>query len=110
VPNVVPAQDAGNSANEFGSGRRRFQSTQDLIDLGRLKVGDTLTIRGRENSSARVLDGRHVEFKGRRMSFNEWGQNVTGWPSIRIYTMACLPDGRTLDELRDRQGSSEPEP
>jgi hypothetical protein len=24
-----------------------------------------------------------------------------GWTSIRIYTMACLPDGRTLDQLRD---------
>jgi len=105
VPHVVP-----DLASEPGSSRRRFQSTQDLIDLGRLRVDDTLTIRGRDNSTARVLDGRHVEFRGQRMSFNEWGQNVTGWPSIRIYTMACLPDGRTLDELRDRQASNEAEP
>jgi hypothetical protein len=102
VPNVAPAEDAGNVADEPGSARRRFQSTQDLIDLGRLRAGDTLTIRGRDNSSARVLDGRYVEFNGRRMSFNEWGQKVTGWPSIRIYTMASLTDGRTLDDLRDR--------
>jgi hypothetical protein len=75
-----------------------------MVDLGRLKIGETLTIRGRDNSSARVLDGRHVEFKGQRMTFNEWGQRVTGWPSIRIYTMACLRDGRTLDALRDQSG------
>lgn len=52
-------------------------------------------------SAARVLDGQTVEFKGERLSYNDWGQRVTGWTSIRIYTMACLPDGRTLDQLRD---------
>ncbi|MFC7540340.1 hypothetical protein ACFQU2_13865 [Siccirubricoccus deserti] len=106
VSSVLPVQDAGNGANESGLARRRFQSTQDLIDLGRLRVGDTLAIRGRDDSSARVLDGWHVEFKGQRMSFNKWGQRVTGWPSIRIYTMACLSDGRTLNDLRDQSEPS----
>lgn len=99
-------QNDANGATEPGPGRRRLQSTQDLIDLGRLKIGDTLTIRGREKSAARVLDGKHVDFRGQRMTFNEWGQRVTGWPSIRIYTMACLPDGRTLDDLRDQPDSA----
>lgn len=85
-----------------GTPRRRLQSTQELFELGRLNAGETLTIRGRPDSTARVIDGRYVEFQGRRLTFNEWGQRVTGWPSIRIYTMACLPDGRTLDELRDQ--------
>lgn len=102
TPSGTAEQMDPNGVSEPAGGRRRFQSTQDLIKLGRLKVGDELAIRGRENSTARVLDGKHVEFKGRRMTFNEWGQSVTGWPSIRIYTMACLPDGKTLDELRDR--------
>jgi hypothetical protein len=35
------------------------------------------------------------------MTFNEWGQRVTGWSAIQIYAWACLPDGRTLAELRD---------
>lgn len=61
-------------------------------------------------SPARVLDGRHVEFQGRRMTFNEWGQRITGWPPIRIYTMACLPDGRTLDTLRDQAEGSRAKP
>jgi hypothetical protein len=50
----------------------------------------------------RCLDGRHVDFKGERITFNEWGQRVTGWPSIRMYTMACVADGQTLDQLRDQ--------
>lgn len=106
VPPAEPTPEGpdptADKAADQSSPRRRLQSTQDLIELGRLKVGDTLTIRGRDNSVARVLDGRHVEFNGQRMTFNEWGQRVTGWPSIRIYTMACLADGRTLDELRDQ--------
>lgn len=96
---VISEKPVGSSGT-----RKRLQSTQDLIDLGRLTLGDVLSIRGREDSSARVLDGRHVEFKGERITFNEWGQRVTGWPSIRIYTMACLADGRTLDQLRDQPG------
>jgi hypothetical protein len=105
-----PPAVAGQSADDDSTAnmpRRRLQSTQELFELGRLKAGDTLTIRGRENSMARVIDGRHVDFRGQRMTFNDWGQRVTGWPSIRIYTMACLPDGRTIDQLRDQ---SPPDP
>jgi predicted type IV restriction endonuclease len=106
VPSATADEENGSGLSEPRGARRRLQSTRDLIELGRLKVGTMLTIRGRDNSSARVLDDRHVEFKGQRMTFNEWGQTVTGWPSIRIYTMACLPDGRTLDQLRDETGAA----
>ncbi len=99
----APAPRATASGKSAASpGRLRLQSTKDLIRLGRLKVGDTLTIRDRDDSAARVLDGRHVEFKGQKMTFNQWGQRVTGWLAIRIYTEACLPDGKTLNELRDQ--------
>jgi len=81
--------------------RRRFQSTQDLFDLGRLRAGEIVIIRGRANSNARVVDGRTVEFAGEQMSFLAWGKRVTGWQAVQIYTAACLSDGRTLDELRD---------
>ncbi|MBX9752386.1 MAG: hypothetical protein K5Q68_22550 [Roseococcus sp.] len=57
-----------------------------------------------------MLDGRHVEFKGKRMTFNDWGQRVTGWTSIRIYTTVCLPDGRTLDQLRDKAEAASTSP
>lgn len=80
--------------------RRRLQSTDDLVALGRLTPGTTLTIRGRAGSAARVVDGQTVEFEGERLSFNEWGQRVTA-SSNSIYKIASLPDGRTLDQLRD---------
>jgi predicted type IV restriction endonuclease len=103
---VPPTPMSGNGGLAPGV-RRRLQSTQELVELGRLPVGTTLTIRGRENSAARVLDGRHVEFGSARMTFNEWGQRVTGWSAIQIYAWACLPDGRTLAELRDPAPSVE---
>lgn len=97
---AVPDEPRDDSA-QTKPPRRRLLSTQDLVELGRLPIGTTLTIRGRESSAAQVLDGRHVEFQGERMTFNEWGQRVTGWQAIQIYTWACLPDGRTLEALRD---------
>lgn len=111
APTPAPnAPEAASVTGEGASGRRRFQSTQELFDLGRLKAGDTLTIRGRENSSARVVDGRTVEFAGEHMSFLAWGKRVTGWQAMQIYTAARLPDGRTLDELRDAPQSTRTEP
>lgn len=114
VPPVPPSPPAGSpspeppaSGPQSKGSRRRLQSTQDLVELGRLPIGTTLTIRGRENSAARVLDGRHVDFRGERITFNEWGQRVTGWSAIQIYTSACLPDGRMLGELRDPEPSGE---
>jgi hypothetical protein len=108
-----PALDATVEAPVTADGgrpRRRFQSTQDLFDLGRLKAGDMLTIRGRANSTARVVDGRTVEFAGEHMSFLAWGKRVTGWQAVQIYTAACLPDGRTLDDLRDEPQSTPTKP
>jgi predicted type IV restriction endonuclease len=107
APPVAPLISTEGAPSEMPAGgphskgsRRRLQSTEDLVHLGRLPIGTTLTIRGRENSAAQVLDGRHVEFRGERMTFNEWGQRVTGWSAIQIYAWACLPDGRTLGDLR----------
>jgi hypothetical protein len=102
------APSGGDNGGQASVIRHRLQSTRDLIDLGRLQIGVTLTIRGRDNSSARVLDGRYVEFQGVRMTFNEWGQRVTGWSAIQIYAWACLPDGRTLAQLRDQPSTDGP--
>jgi predicted type IV restriction endonuclease len=82
--------------------RRQFQSTQDLFELGKLKAGQTLSIKGRANSAARVIDGKSVEFRGQTMSYLAWGKQVTGWQAVQIYTVAVTADGRTLDELRDQ--------
>lgn len=89
--------NVGKSGNET----RRFQSTKDLVELGRLRPGDKLTIRGRPNSTAEVIDGALVNFHGEQMSYLSWAKRVTGWKAVQIYTVALTADGRCLDQLRD---------
>ena len=84
-------------------GRARLMKTVEMVERGLLPVGTELTIKDRPNSTATVVDGRRVEFRGEVMSFNAWGCRVTGWPSIRIYTSAVLPDGRLLEALREQE-------
>ena len=84
-------------------GRARLMKTAEMVERGLLPVGTELTIKDRPDSAARVIDGRHVEFRGDRMTYNAWGCRVTGWPSIRIYTSAVLPDGRLLEALREHE-------
>jgi len=90
--------------------RRQFQTTKVLFEMGRLKAGQPISIRGRENSTAGVVDGKTVEFRGESMSYLAWGKKVTGWQAVQIYTLAITADGRTLDELRDQpqRGRSAP--
>lgn len=102
---IAPMSRTPTPPGAAGPGPLHAALRQVAASIARLAAGTTLTIRGREDSAARVLDGQTVEFKGERLSFNDWGQRVTRWTSIRIYTMACLPDGRTLDQLRDRPAS-----
>ena len=80
--------------------RARLMRTEEMVEKGLLPVGTKLTIKDRPESTATVIDGKTVEFRGERMSYNRWGYEVTGWPSIRIYSFALLPDGRLLEALR----------
>jgi len=88
-----------------GAGRARLMQTPEMVALGLLPVGTRLTIKGRPDSAATVLDGKQVEFRGEAMSFNAWGCKATGWTAIQIYTQAVLPDGRLLEALRTPENS-----
>lgn len=82
-------------------GRTRLMKTTEMVERGLLPVGTELTIKDRPDSAARVIDGRYVEFRGERMTYNAWGCQVTGWSAIQIYKSAVLPDGRLLEALRE---------
>lgn len=84
-----------------GAGRARLMKTGEMVARGLLPVGTTLTIKDRPDSTATVVDGKRVEFRGEVMSFNDWGCAVTGWTAIQIYKWAVLPDGRLLEALRE---------
>ncbi len=85
------------------SGRAQLMKTAEMVERGLLAVGTVLTVKDRPDSAARVLDGRYVEYRGERLSFNEWGCKATGWSAIQIYKWAVLPDGRLLEALREEQ-------
>jgi hypothetical protein len=70
-----------------------------LIEWGIVHPGDQLTLNGFEQSDATVIDAKTVKFRGKQMTFNEWGREVTGWSSICIYDWAVLR-GQTLTHLR----------
>lgn len=96
---------ASASVKQLTSGRSRKQSSIRMLDLiqeGLLKVGDTLAIRGKNNSQAKIISESQVEFANSVTSFNEWGQRVTGWSSINIYDWAENSAGERLNWLREQ--------
>lgn len=62
-----------------------------LIEFGLIKPGDKIYVTiSPDNSEATLLDDKYVDYRGNRMTLNEWGCKVTGWKSIRIYTYAAV--------------------
>jgi len=75
--------------------------TDQLFLQRQLKPGDLLSIRGYAGSDAKVVDSKHVRFKGEVLTYNQWGQRVTGH-STNIYQYAVNQRlGKTFSELRD---------
>ncbi len=104
---LVPYPELSTNGRRGRSGQRGvphrvLPRMPELMAQGIVKPGDKLTIKGRgPDSEAEIIDPKRVKFKGETMSFNEWGQKVTGWTKIGIYDWAMKgPD--TLAELRDR--------
>ena len=80
-----------------------FPKMDKLIECGVLSPGDTLYITCYpENSDAILIDAKYVNYKGTKLTLNEWGCKVTGWKSIRIYSY-CAKKGEveTLQEKRE---------
>ena len=73
-----------------------------LIQAGLVNIGDELYITAKPNDSKAVLiDSKYVNFKGEKITLNEWGCKVMGWKSIRIYVYtAIVGDIETLHQKR----------
>lgn len=86
----------------IGFKRTSLPRMPKLFEWGILKQGDKLLIKKHEqDSEAEVLNDREVVFKGERLTYNQWGQKVTGWSSICIYEWAIHKEsGKTLHQLR----------
>jgi len=73
----------------------------ELFECELIKAGDSIEIKNFESSEAIIIDDTFVRFKGKEISYNNWGKKVTGWSSISIYEWAMLSSiKKTLHELR----------
>ncbi len=81
----------------------------ELIRCGIVNIGDELYIKGHpETSKATLIDSKFVNFNGKKMTLNQWGCEVTGWKSIRIYSYLIKNgDNETLQDKRMKLISEE---
>lgn len=90
-----------NTISNSGVKRNYLPRMNKLFEWEILVPGDKLSIKGKADSEATVINEKEVSFKGRTLSYNLWGETVTGWSSICIYEWAVLiGSGKTLDQLR----------
>lgn len=72
-----------------------------MIEQGIISIGDKICIISHPEEVAIIVDGKHVEYKGQKMTLNSFGCKVTGWSSIQGYAYTRLVnDTKTLSELR----------
>jgi hypothetical protein len=95
------------SLSKAAKSRASLPRMAKLVEWGIVRAGMPLHIKRHEDSEAVVRDAKTVQFKDANMSFNDWGQKVTGWSSICIYDWATTPEGKTLSELRTRRMEEE---
>ena len=61
-----------------------------MIEQGLVKPGDEICVISHPEETAKVIDGKHVEYKGETMSMNVFGCRVTGWTAIQSYAVMKL--------------------
>jgi hypothetical protein len=83
---------------EHSNGRDRLP---EMIANGRIQIGERVYVAGYPDKVAIIVSSSDVAYQGRRLSINAWGQEVTGWLSINIYTSVYLErTGQPLKNLR----------
>lgn len=72
-----------------------------LIDQGVVNIGDEVYLINHPEEIAVIADSENVEYKGKKMSFNQFGLKLTGWKAIQTYAfMKKVGCNKTLSELR----------
>ncbi len=72
---------------------------KDLIAEGKVLAGERVFTRKCPDRFATIVDGDTVEFEGKQLPINTWGQQMTGWSSISIYNSVFLE--RTRQPLKN---------
>lgn len=75
-----------------------------LIEQGIINIGDEVYLINHPEEVATVIDAKNVEYKGNKMSFNQYGCELTGWKAIQIYAfMKKIGGSKTLAKLREEK-------
>ena len=91
-------------AEEIRTKRTSLPKLDWIIVEGIVSVGDKICVISYPNEIATIVDGKHVEYKGKTMSMNAFGCKVTGWTAIQSYALIRrVDDKKTLSELREEK-------
>lgn len=84
--------------------KNKLLKMDDFFEIGVLSPGDKVYLTTKpDNSEAILIDSKYVNYKGNKMTINEWGCSVNGWKSIRIYEyMAKVGSNETLQKKREK--------
>ena len=75
-----------------------------LIEQGIINIGDEVYLINHPEEVAVVVDSKNVEYNGEKMSFNQYGCELTGWKAIQIYAyMKKVGGNKTLAKLREEK-------
>lgn len=75
-----------------------------LIQQGIVHIGDEIYVINYPDELATIIDSDKVNYKGKEMSFNQFGCKVTGWKSIQCYAwMKVKGQNDTLADLREKK-------
>lgn len=75
-----------------------------LIEQGIISIDDEVYLINHPEEVATVVDSKNVEYKGEKMSFNQFGCELTGWKAIQIYAfMKKVGGNKTLAKLREEK-------
>ena len=101
----TPQASSKTSASSSRIARQSLPKMLQLWKWGLIKPGDTLYISTSPQESATVKDDKLVTYQSQDMTFNAWGQKITGWSAINIYEWAVKATddpktNKTLDTLR----------
>lgn len=93
--------------------KESLPSMKMLFDWKLIKTDDVVYLKNRPEEKAKVIDYKNVNYKGNVLTFNQWGQKVNNWKSIRIYdwviiegqtvTLGVLRQNRMLELERNNQ-------
>ena len=80
----------------------KLPKMDELINAGLISIGDKMYITvNPDDSEATLIAPTMVDYKGKTITLNQWGQLVTGWDTIAIYRYACIVgETETLNDKR----------